>query len=215
LKRAERELAGHDRIYSRLLAEIVDGSLAAGMKLVEATLAERLSVSRTPVREALFRLCQEGFVSTEMGRGFSVKPLDEREARELFPILADLESLALSLAAPLVALDVEALKRANAALAPLKNRPRDAIEADTAFHALLLRRCPNVTLIGMIDGVRRQLLRYEHVYMSDETLIDLSMAQHAAIIACVAKADFAGAARALQTNYDSGLTLVAGKLARR
>lgn len=51
--------------------------------------------------------------------------------------------------------------------------------------------------------------------MSDENLIGLLMTQHGAIIDCVAKADFTGAASALQKNYDSGLTLVAGNLARR
>ena len=211
---ARQDGAGHDRIYDQLLAEIVDGTLAPGVKLVESKLALRLGVSRTPVREALFRLHQEGFVLTSMGRGFSVKPLDDREARELFPILANLEGLALSMSAPAVALDVEALRRANKALGGLRNKPWEAIEADTAFHRLLLRRCPNASLIAMTDSVRRQLLRYEFVYMADESLIDLSMAQHTAIIDCIARSDFPGAVRSLEANYDSGGSVVLSKLAR-
>ena len=211
---ALKDAAGHDRIHDQLLAEIVDGTLAPGVKLVESKLALRLGVSRTPVREALFRLHQEGFVLTAMGRGFSVKPLDDREARELFPILATLQGLALSLSAPAVALDVEALRRANKVLGRLRNRPWEAIEADTAFHRLLLRRCPNASLIAMADSVRRQLLRYEYVYMADETLVELSMAQHAEIIDCIARSDFAGAVRALQANYDSGGAVVLSKLSR-
>jgi DNA-binding GntR family transcriptional regulator len=208
------DAAGHDRIHDQLLAEIVDGTLAPGVKLVESKLALRLGVSRTPVREALFRLHQEGFVLTAMGRGFSVKPLDDREARELFPILAALEGLALSLSAPVVALDLEALRRANKALSRLRNRPWEAIEADTAFHKLLLRRCPNASLIAMTDGVRRQLLRYEYVYMADETLVELSVAQHAAIIDCIARSDFVGAVRAVEANYESGSAMVLSKLSR-
>jgi DNA-binding GntR family transcriptional regulator len=159
LQSPERQAGGHDRIYEILLREIVEGGLAPGTRLVEGRLAERLGVSRTPLREALFRLHQEGFVLTSAGRGFSVKPLDDKEARELFPILSALEGLALSMAGPLLALDVEALREANRALAPLSRRPLAAIDADTAFHELLLRRCPNASLLEMIAGVRRRLLR--------------------------------------------------------
>lgn len=215
LNQMDMQSSGHDRIYGILLEEIVDGALAAGTRLVESRLAERLGVSRTPVREALFRLHQDGFVLTSAGRGFSVAPLDEKEARELFPILSALEALALSMAGPLLALDVEALRDANRALAPLARRPLDAIGADTAFHELLLRRCPNGSLLEMIDGVRRRLLRYEYVYMADETLIDVSIAQHEAIIDSIARCDFEGAAKALDMNYESGKALVLSKLARR
>jgi DNA-binding GntR family transcriptional regulator len=204
--------AEHDRIYERLIADILDGTYRPGARLVEGKLSLKLGVSRTPVREALFRLHQEGFVLTSPGVGFSVKPLDDREARELFPILAALESFALSLAAPLVALDVEELRRANKALGRLWRSPLEAIAADTAFHKLMLRRCPNATLIAMTDSVRRQLLRYEYVYMADETLIELSTGQHEAIIDCIARSDFAGAAKAIEVNYSSGLAMILSKL---
>jgi DNA-binding GntR family transcriptional regulator len=215
LQSSEQPAGGHDRIHEILLRQIVEGVLAPGTRLVEGRLAERLGVSRTPVREALFRLHQEGFVLTSAGRGFSVKPLDDKEARELFPILSALEGLALSMAGPLLALDVEALREANRALAPLNRRPLAAIDADTAFHELLLRRCPNGNLLDLIAGVRRRLLRYEYVYMADETLIEVSIAQHEAIIDSVARCDFDGAGKALDTNYESGKALVLSKLARR
>jgi DNA-binding GntR family transcriptional regulator len=212
---ALQEQAGEqDRIYEILLSQIVENALAPGARLVESKLAEWLGVSRTPIREALFRLHQEGFVLTSAGRGFSVKQLEEKEARELFPILSALEALAMSIAGPLLALDVHALRKANRALAPLARSPLEAIAADTAFHEMLVRRCPNGSLLEMIDGVRRRLLRYEYVYMADETLIDVSIAQHDAIIDCILKGDFGGAAKELETNYESGKALVLSKLPR-
>lgn len=206
------QTSGHDRIYEIILDEIVSGALAPGARLVESRLAERLEVSRTPIREALFRLHQDGFVLTDSGRGFSVKQLGEREARDLFPILSTLEGLALSLAAPLLTLDVNELRKANKALAPLSGRPSHAIAADKRFHELLVQRCSNTSLLEMIRTVRRRLLRYEYVYMSDETLIDVSMAQHEAIIDCIERCDFDGAMTALATNYESGKALVLSKL---
>ena len=211
----EEHTSGHDRIYDVVLREIVTGTLAPGSRLVETKVAERLGVSRTPVREAMFRLHQEGFVSTAAGKGFSVKPLEEKEARELFPILSALEGLALSLVGPLLTLDLKRLREANRALVPLARRPFEAIEADTEFHQILLRRCHNDSLLKMIDGVRGRLLRYEYVYMSDETLIDVSIAQHDAIIDCIASCDIDGARKALSTNYDSGMAMVLSKLRRR
>jgi DNA-binding GntR family transcriptional regulator len=206
------QTSGHDKIYAILLEDIVEGALEPGKRLVESKLAERLGVSRTPVREALFRLHQEGFVLTTAGKGFSVKSLDEKEARELFPILSALEGLALSMAGTLLALDLKALRQANRALAPLARRPLEAIEADTEFHEILLRRCPSSSLLEMIGGVRARLLRYEYVYMKDETLIDVSVAQHEAIIDCIANCDPDGAVKALATNYESGKALVLAKL---
>jgi DNA-binding GntR family transcriptional regulator len=67
----------------------------------------------------------------------------------------------------------------------------------------------------MISGVRGRLLRYEYVYMADETLIDVSIAQHDAIIECIASGDLDGAIRALTMNYESGKALVLSKLKRR
>jgi DNA-binding GntR family transcriptional regulator len=204
--------AEHERIYERLLTGILDGTYRPGMRLVESKLALATGVSRTPVREALFRLHQEGFVLTSPGVGFSVKPLDEREAREFFPILANLEGFALSLAAPMVTADVAALRRANKALGKRWRDPWAAIAADTAFHKLMLQRCPNAALLGLTDSIRRQLMRYEYVYMANERLIELSTAQHDAIIDCIARSDFPGAARAIEINYSSGLAMVLAKL---
>jgi DNA-binding GntR family transcriptional regulator len=202
----------HERIYKQLLTGILDGTYRPGVRLVESKLALATGVSRTPVREALFRLHQEGFVLTSPRVGFSVKPLDDREAREIFPILANLEAFALSLAAPMVTADVAALRRANQALGKGWHDPWDAIAADTAFHKLMLQRCPNASLLAMVESVRRQLMRYEYIYMADEALIELSTSQHDAIIDCIVRSDFRSAAEAIEVNYSSGLAMVLAKL---
>ena len=73
---------------SRIVRErIVEGELAPGTRIKESRLAEELGTSRTPLREALINLEQEGFVRSELAHGFSVEPLSGREMRETYPIL--------------------------------------------------------------------------------------------------------------------------------
>ena len=68
---------------------------------------------------------------------------------------------------------------------------------------------------NLIDSVRLRPLRYEYVYMAEETLIDLPMEQHEVIIDCIARRDFESAAKALATNYDWARAMVLSKLGRR
>src|SRR5436190_22367358 len=86
-----------DQVYARLRDLIVQGSLAPGSRIVETEIASRLGVSRTPVREALQRLQQEGFVNGAPGAQQSrltVAPLTKADVHELLNIVGELEGLA-------------------------------------------------------------------------------------------------------------------------
>src|SRR6058998_4258214 len=85
-----------DQVYARLRDLIVQGSLAPGSRIVETEIASRLGVSRTPVREALQRLQQEGFVNGAPGAQQSrltVAPLTRADVHELLNIVGELEGL--------------------------------------------------------------------------------------------------------------------------
>jgi DNA-binding GntR family transcriptional regulator len=199
-------------VYRQLVDEIVENRLGPGARLVEAQIAARIGVSRTPVREALVRLEREGFAVGERHHGFRVAPLDERAAREIFPMLGTLQGLALAESGPLSASLIDALRAANERLRRARQEPREALAADSAFHAVLISLCPNARLLALIDTLHHQLLRYEHMYMSDSGLIETSLAQHDDIIASIEKGDSAGAERAVRANYASGLAAVIAKL---
>jgi len=107
-----------DRAYVALRDAIVDGTLAPGERLRDAELCEWLGLSRTPVREALGRLEQDGLVESAPQRFTRVTPLDRRDARDAFPIVAALHALAAELAVPrLTAADLRAMDAANARFA--------------------------------------------------------------------------------------------------
>src|SRR5436305_6110025 len=85
------------RAYHHLRELIVSGRLAPGSRVIESDIAERLGVSRTPVRSALHRLQQEGYI-VGVGRGseqrLTVAPLTQDDARDLFAIIGAIEGLA-------------------------------------------------------------------------------------------------------------------------
>ncbi|HEU5347822.1 MAG TPA: GntR family transcriptional regulator, partial [Ktedonobacterales bacterium] len=89
-----------DDAYAQLREWIIDGTLAPGEALRDEALAEALGMSRTPVRDALQRLENEGLVITSSTRRTSVSPVTLKQARDIYPITVALETLALRLALP-------------------------------------------------------------------------------------------------------------------
>lgn len=88
-----------DKVYQYLKNAILNGELKAGERIVERDLAEKLNISRTPIREALFRLESQGFVKTLPRKGVVVAHLSPDEIIEIFTILSALSGLAVKLAA--------------------------------------------------------------------------------------------------------------------
>jgi DNA-binding GntR family transcriptional regulator len=88
-----------DKVYGYIKNMILTGELVAGERIVERELADKLNISRTPIREALFRLESQGFVKTLPRKGVVVSKMSTEEIIEIFTILSSLESLAVKLAA--------------------------------------------------------------------------------------------------------------------
>lgn len=94
-----------ERVYQQLEREIVDGVISPGVQLQEAALADRLHVSRTPVREALRRLTETGLVRFEANRSYRVAPFDPAELTEIAVPYAALLGIAAGLACPHLTVD--------------------------------------------------------------------------------------------------------------
>lgn len=92
-------LSVREHAYLYLKEMILEGEYKAGDRLIERELAGKLNISRTPIREALFRLESQGFVKTVPRKGVVVSNISENEVIEVFTILSSLEVLAVKLAA--------------------------------------------------------------------------------------------------------------------
>jgi DNA-binding GntR family transcriptional regulator len=198
----KRTLA-RDQIYGELREWILTGTLSPGERLHDMALAEQLGVSRTPVREALRRLEDEGLVQTSPNRWTRVSPLDLEAARNLYPIVWKLEQLALDLAVD--ALDdteLEQMERANQRLiAALDVRDVNAATtADFEFHQIFIDLSGNPQLIAILADVKLKLRRIELHYFDDFASLE-STFEHAALLRALEYGDFPAAAAAIEANW--------------
>jgi DNA-binding GntR family transcriptional regulator len=204
-----------DQVYQRLRDLIVQGLMTPGSRVVETEVATRLGVSRTPVREALQRLQQEGFVVGAPGAQqarLTVAPLTRADVRELLNIVGELEGLAARGAAELVIVDRRVLTKELKALNTEFHKagsPRTApidhgrlYEADERLHRRLVEAGAGPRLIGLHDSVKPQAERYIRMYISMLTAdIGASAAEHDAIIDAIDAGAVDDAQRAVQVNW--------------
>lgn len=193
-----------DEVHTTLVGLIVDGTLKPGEKVRDKELADRLGVSRTPVREALKRLEDAGLVEASAGRWTRVSEVDRDEAEKLYPIVWSLESLAVSFAEGRVRdEDLEQMVEANARL---KRALEDgdavvASEADHDFHDALTRRSGNDELTRILRDVKLKLRRIEVLYFGGCVAADKSVEEHEELLDALRANDYPLAAKAVEANY--------------
>jgi DNA-binding GntR family transcriptional regulator len=202
-RKVSRTLA-REEAYVRLRGWIIDGTLQPGEVLRDQAIAAALGVSRTPVREALRRLEDEGFVETALNRWTRVAPLDLNKAAETYTIIETLEALALELAlAQLTRADLQRLSDANHAMrrAAEQQDPATAVRADESFHDVWIGRANNCELFVLLGQLKTKLRRVELAYFDAASRARQSFHEHAAIIKTVHKRSLPEATAALRANW--------------
>ena len=208
-ERGERPLV----VYLQLRDLIVRGAIAPGTPLIETELADRLSVSRTPIRGALQRLRQEGLIADASGRRvfkFVVAPLTRDDARSLFHIMGELEGLAAHGAAQLPNAErsalIEGLRRVNGELRALTDttepHSEQFFELDRQFHRLTTGAGSNPRLTALRETIEPQVERYWRAYAVMRTdAVGNSAGEHDAIIKALARGDADAAQCAVRMNW--------------
>lgn len=206
-----------DSTFHRVRDLIVHGKLAPGSRLIEADLADRLGVSRTPIRTALHRLRQEGYILVISDSGnkarLAVAPLTQDDARELYGVVGCLEGLAARSTAQLEASAraalVEKLRHYNKGLSELAEKHRaDAnltFELDMSFHEAVIEYGAGPRLRAIHAAIKPQTERYWRLYAS--AILDqlgISVNEHLVIIDSIEKGDFQSAEQAMQLNWQKG-----------
>jgi DNA-binding GntR family transcriptional regulator len=214
-----------DMVYRELRELIVSGRLAPGTRLVETLAAERLGVSRTPVRSAFNRLRREGYaVAANEGderRRLMVAPITADDAADLFNIVGELEGLAGFYAAGIdlarrlpFALELEKLN--NEMLAESQAARMDTykvFQLDALFHRRYVVEASPPRLLALHDAIKPQAERYARLYVSALTdVLDVSVAEHEVIIAAIRDGDAKSAQRAIQTNWRNAARRVGSKI---
>lgn len=198
-----RSLA-REEVYRTLKQWIVELQLAPDEVLRDQDLAAQLGVSRTPVREALRQLEDEGLVVTSFHKWTKVAPARLAEIAQLYPVVAALEVAALELAASRVGdaelLQLEAVNAALASAIAQQQRAR-ATGLDAEFHAIIVRASQNAEIEKILAGLRPRIRRIELSHFGDQQLAPQSVLEHQAIIAALRIGDAQAAVRAMKQNW--------------
>jgi DNA-binding GntR family transcriptional regulator len=202
--------------YVRIRELIVCGRLSPGAWVVEADLADRLNLSRTPIRSAMHLLQREGYIIEQKGRTKSrmmVSPLTKEDAQELYSIVGHLEGLAgrqiAALPRELRLKTTAVLERINSELEEIANAKKDNRDAifqlDTNFHRTIAEANSGPRLLQMLHIIKPQIERYSRLYASG--IIDSlhhSVQEHRSIISAIDEGDVAKVETALHTNWMNG-----------
>jgi DNA-binding GntR family transcriptional regulator len=192
-----------DRAYSVLRSAIIDGTLAPGERLRDGELVERLGLSRTPIREALARLEEDGLVESEPNRYTRVTPLDRRDAQDAYPVVAALHALAAEHAVPRLSEgDIRAMAAENRrfARAVAAADVDEAMAADDAFHEVLIKASANPAIASVLERLMPRLHRLERAQFGSLSG-RRSVSQHQALIAAAKRGDTQGTAAAVRENW--------------
>ena len=192
-----------DSVTSALREMILMGRFHPGEAINEVQLSAGLRISRTPLREALFRLIAEGMITSRPRRGFFVRDLSVEEFEQIYPIRALLDPEALRLAGVPSKKHIEKMDALNRKLCAARE-PAKLLQAEDEWHLELLADCPNRVLVGLIEHFMIRTRRYELALMRERRNVERSTDDHAVIISELRKGALGAACAALRRNMQSG-----------
>lgn len=168
-------------VFNTLRKAILKGELKPGERLMEIALAERLGVSRTPVREAMRKLELEGLVVMIPRRGAQVANITEKDLNDVLEVRIALENLSIENAC--ARMTEEQLAQLLDAARTFEKTMADGnlvklAEADVAFHEVIYQASDNRRLNQVLNNLREQIYRYRVEYLKDEDTRNLLVKEH-------------------------------------
>ena len=195
-----------DVVFNTLRQAILTGELKPGERLMEIHLANRLGVSRTPIREAIRKLELEGLVTMIPRRGAEVAQITEKSMKDVLEVRRTLDALSAELACERIsAEEEEALKKACLNFeAAVKTKDTKAIaKADVAIHDIIAAATGNQRLIQLINNLAEQMYRYRFEYIKDASQHERIIEEQRIIYESSVKKDKEAAAEMAKTHIDN------------
>lgn len=200
-----------DVVFNTLRQAILRGELQPGERLLEIHLANKLGVSRTPIREAMRKLELEGLVLMIPRKGAVVAEITEKSLRDVLEVRKALEELAVKLACEKI--QDEEIDELKAAAKEFENALKSGdvtvfAEADVKFHDIIYRTTDNQRLIQLLYNLREQMYRYRVEYLKREDSHEILLAEHQKIIETIERRDEKSAVEAVCTHIDNQVEAV-------
>ena len=204
-----------DVVFNTLREAILRGELKPGERLMEIQLANKLGVSRTPIREAIRKLELEGLVLMIPRKGAEVAQITEKSLRDVLEVRRALENLAVQLAC---------LRMSQQTLADLKAAARAfeeilggedvtaVAEADVAFHDVIYMATDNQRLISLLNNLREQMYRYRVEYLKKKECHKQLLLEHQEIIRAIEAGEIDVATKITEQHIDNQVEAVSDAL---
>ena len=195
-----------DVVFRTLRQAILTGEMKPGERLLEIHLANKLGVSRTPIREAIRKLELEGLVTMIPRRGAEVAQITEKSMKDVLEVRKVLDDLSVELACERITEEEKEL---------LKNACVDFEEAvktgdfakiaktDVAFHDIIVTATRNIRLSQMVNNLAEQMYRYRFEYIKDSTQHARLVQEHEEICQGIIAGDKKRALEAIEKHIDN------------
>lgn len=195
-----------DVVFKTLRKAILTGELKPGERLMEIHLANRLGVSRTPIREAIRKLELEGLVVMIPRRGAEVAQITEKSLKDVLEVRRALDALCAELACDRISEEeMNQLKKACGEFEKAV-QTRDATviaKADVALHDIIVAATGNQRLVQLVNNLAEQMYRYRFEYIKDESQHERLIEEHRMIYESIRIKDKAAAAAAARVHIDN------------
>ena len=195
-----------DVVFNTLRQAILIGELRPGERLMEIHLANRLGVSRTPIREAIHKLAQEGLVTITPRRGAEVAQITEKSMNDVLEVRRALDALCVELACDRITEEkLEALREAcdHFEQCVQSGDSKQIAQADVALHDIIVEATGNQRLIQLINNLSEQMYRYRFEYIKDSSQHQTLVDEHRIIYESIVRKDKDTAAAAARTHIDN------------
>ena len=200
-----------DVVFHTLRQAIFKGELKPGERLMEIQLANKLGVSRTPIREAIRKLELEGLVVMIPRKGAEVAEITEKNLRDVLEVRRALEELSVQLACERITPELlrELEKAAEEFRKVLKGKDITEIaEADVRFHDVIYKAADNDRLTQLLSNLGEQMYRYRVEYLKNPEVFGQLLKEHEEIISHIRKGEKEQAVRIMCVHIDNQVAAV-------
>lgn len=204
-----------DVVFNTLRQAILTGELKPGERLLEIHLANKLGVSRTPIREAIRKLELEGLVTMIPRRGAEVAQITWKSLQDVLEVRRSLDALCAELASErmseneLAALEVACREFEEAIYT---KDVRKIASADVELHDIIIKATGNARLIQLVNNLAEQMYRYRFEYIKDFSTHAKLIEEHRVILEALKKRDGKTAAAAAVAHIDNQMEAIAKQL---
>ena len=178
-----------DLVYLELKHKILTGEIVSQTRLMEIDLSEKMNVSRTPIREAIKRLADDGLVKVEPRRGAYVANISIKDMLDVFEVREDMEGFVTKLAAQRITDEekqqLRAIAREYETALEKADDKETIIALDEKFHNFIVKCSGNETLSELVKYVQELSLRFRYLYYDDFSLYETTAEQHNRIMEAI------------------------------